>query len=34
VTDVEKLKPNFDAKKYDGTFVRAGWLMLIGEVIK
>ncbi len=34
VTDKEKLKPGFDAKKYDGTAIRIGWLMLVGNLEK
>jgi lysophospholipase L1-like esterase len=33
VTDVESKKPGFDPKKYDGTGLRVGSLMLIGELI-
>jgi hypothetical protein len=33
VTGVEKNKPGFDAAKYDGTVLRVGSLMLIGEVV-
>lgn len=34
VTDKEKDKPNFDPKKYDGTFARVGWILLLGEIEK
>ena len=34
VTSREKDKPGFDPKKYDGTVVRVGWIMLIGELAK
>ncbi len=34
VTDREKDKPGFDPKKYDGTVVRVGWIMLMGELVK
>ena len=34
VTDKEKNKPGFDAKKYDGTAIRIGWLMLLGDLEK
>jgi lysophospholipase L1-like esterase len=34
VTNVEKLKPGFDPKKYDGTGLRVGSLMLIGDLVK
>lgn len=33
VVTEEKLKPNFDAKKYDGTGFRVGFLMLLGELV-
>lgn len=33
VTNKEKEKPNFDPKKYDGTAVRVGGLLLIGDVV-
>lgn len=32
VTDIEKTKPNFDPKKYDGTVLRVGSIMLIGDL--
>jgi lysophospholipase L1-like esterase len=32
VTDVEKTKPNFDPKKYEGTVLRVGYLMLLGDL--
>lgn len=34
VTDKEKLKPGFDAARYNGTAIRIGWLMLVGELEK
>jgi lysophospholipase L1-like esterase len=34
VTDIEKTKPNFDPKKYDGTGLRVGGVMLIGEILQ
>jgi hypothetical protein len=34
VTNVEKLKPGFDPKKYDGTGLRVGSLMLIGDLVR
>ena len=34
VTDKEKAKKNFDPKKYDGTVLRVGGIMLIGEIVK
>ena len=34
VVDREKVKPGFDPKKYDGTAVRVGWIMLIGEIVE
>ena len=33
VTDVEKNKPGFDPKKYDGTAMRVGGIMIIGELL-
>lgn len=33
VTDNEKTKPDFDPKKYDGTVLRVGSLMLIGDLV-
>ena len=33
VTDVEKLKPGFDPKRYDGTAMRVGGIMLIGDLL-
>jgi lysophospholipase L1-like esterase len=33
VTDIEKNKPGFDPKKYDGTAMRVGGIMLIGELL-
>ncbi len=33
VTDKEKLKPGFDPKKYDGTAMRVGGIMLIGDLL-
>jgi lysophospholipase L1-like esterase len=33
VTDKEKLKPGFDPKKYDGTAMRVGGVMIIGELL-
>ena len=32
VTNVEKTKPNFDPKKYDGTAMRVAGILLIGEI--
>lgn len=32
VTNVEKLKPGFDPKQYDGTALRVGYLMLLGDL--
>lgn len=32
VTNVEKNKPGFDLKKYDGTALRVGYLMLLGDL--
>ena len=34
VTDAEKAKPNFDPKKYDGTAMRVGGILLLGEIAK
>jgi hypothetical protein len=34
VTDVEKKKPNFDPKIYDGTVVRVAAIMLLGELVE
>lgn len=34
VTDKEKLKPGFDPKKYDGTCLRVGGILLLGELVK
>lgn len=34
VTDKEKEKPNFDPKKYDGTALRVGGILLIGDLVK
>lgn len=34
VTDREKDKPNFDPKKYDGTVLRVGSIMLIGDLVE
>ena len=34
LTNREKDKPNFDAKKYDGTVLRVGSIMLIGDIVK
>jgi lysophospholipase L1-like esterase len=34
VTDKEKSKPGFDPKRYDGTAIRIGWLMLLGDLEK
>ncbi len=34
VTDVERTKPGFDPAKYDGTVLRVGSLMLIGDVVE
>lgn len=33
VVDDEKSKPGFDPKKYDGTAIRVGSLMLLGELV-
>ena len=33
VTDVEKDKANFDPKKYDGTALRIGGILIIGELL-
>jgi hypothetical protein len=33
VTDIEKNKPGFDPKKYDGTAMRVGGIMLIGDLV-
>jgi lysophospholipase L1-like esterase len=32
VVNKEKDKPGFDPKKYDGTVLRIGWIMLVGEL--
>lgn len=32
VTDIEKTKPKYDARKYDGTALRVGAVLLLGEV--
>lgn len=34
VTNIEKTKPGFDPKKYDGTAIRVGSLMLIGDLVR
>lgn len=34
VTDEEKKKPGFDPKKYDGTAIRIGSLMIIGDLVR
>ncbi len=34
VTDREREKPGFDPKRYDGTAVRVGYLMLLGDLVK
>lgn len=34
VTDREKNKPGFDPKRYEGTAVRVGYLMLLGELLR
>jgi hypothetical protein len=34
VTNLEKTKPGFDPKKYDGTAIRVGSLMLIGDLVR
>ena len=34
VTDREKEKPGFDPKRYDGTAVRVGYLMLLGDLVR
>ncbi len=34
VVNKEKEKPGFDPKKYDGTVLRVGWIMLVGELVK
>ncbi|MEI6500373.1 MAG: GDSL-type esterase/lipase family protein, partial [Armatimonadota bacterium] len=34
VTNIEKTKPNFDPKKYDGTRFLASSIMLIGDIVK
>ena len=34
VTDRKKDKPGFDIEKYNGTNIRIGWLMLLGELEK
>jgi hypothetical protein len=34
VTDVERGKPGFDPKRYDGTVLRVGSIMLIGEIVE
>ena len=33
VTEKEKTKPNFDPKKYDGTAMRVGGILLIGDLV-
>jgi lysophospholipase L1-like esterase len=33
VTDIEKTKPNFDPKKYDGTALRVGGILVIGDIL-
>jgi hypothetical protein len=30
----EKTKPDFDPQKYDGTAVRVGWIMLVGDLVE
>jgi hypothetical protein len=34
VTDIEKKKPGFNPKKYEGTCFRVGGIMLLGESVK
>lgn len=34
VTDREKRKPKFDPKRYDGTVMRVGGILIIGEVVE
>lgn len=34
VVDVEKDKPGFDAKRYDGTALRVGAILLIGDIVR
>lgn len=34
VTDRERQKPGFDPKRYEGTAVRVGYLMLLGDLVK
>ena len=34
VTDREREKPGFDSKRYDGTAVRVGYLMLLGDLVR
>lgn len=34
VTNIEKTKPNFDPKKYDGTRFLASSIMLVGDIVK
>jgi len=34
VVNKEKDKPGFDPKKYDGTVLRVGWIMLVGELVQ
>lgn len=34
VVDVEKNKPGFDAKRYDGTVLRVGAILLIGSIVR
>ena len=33
VTNIEKVKPGFDPKRYDGTAMRVGGIMLIGDLV-
>lgn len=33
VTEIEKTKPGFDPKRYDGTALRVGGIMLIGDLL-
>lgn len=33
VTDIEKAKSNFDPKKYDGTALRVGGILIIGDIL-
>lgn len=33
VTDIEKVKPGFDPKKYDGTSLRVGGILIIGDLL-